>query len=587
MKHSPIRRLWGYARQHRRTVWRATAYSILNKVFDLAPPALIGLAVDTAISPEKSVLHRHGLTTVSAQLWLIAALTILVWGLESLFEYAHKLRWRNLAQTLQHELRLDVYRQVQSLDASWFVRQKSGRLMSILNDDINQLERFLDSGANDLLQVGSTVLVVGAIFFWANSEIACLAILPIPLILWGSFLFQRKIAPRYAQVREDASQLNAALSNRLVGIDTIKSFTAEERELERIDQLSLRYQVANAAAIKLSSAFSPLIRMAILVGFVGTLVYGGFLARDGVLAVGTYSMLIFLTQRLLWPLTRLGATFDLYQRAMASADRALDLLDLRAVEPPGLPTIKTPIKGDVEFRNVAFNYPDRTPLFERFSVSIPAGTTVALVGPTGSGKTTLMRLLMAFYQPSGGQIFIDGQAISGLQSRSIREQIGLVSQSVYLFPGSVYDNILYGRPDATDAEVRQAANDAECLHFIDSLPNGFQTEIGERGIRLSGGQAQRLSIARCLLKDPPIVVFDEATSAIDNETERSIQRTFNRLRGTKTTLLIAHRLSTVRHAHHIMVLDNGSLVEAGHHEGLLAANGRYAHLWKLQSGELE
>ena len=459
--------------------------------------------------------------------------------------------------------------------------------MSILNDDINQLERFLDSGANDILQVGSTVLVVGGIFFWANAEIACLAILPIPLILWGSFLFQRRIAPRYAEVREDASQLNAALNNRLIGIDTIKSFTAEDREVSRISTLSAQYRRSNAAAITLSSAFSPLIRMAILIGFVGTLVYGGFLVQDGELAIGTYSMLIFLTQRLLWPLTRLGATFDLYQRAMASAERALDLLDLKPTQSSEAPALPTPVLGAIAFRNVRFGYPERDLLFDGFNLDVTAGTTVAFVGPTGGGKTTLTRLLMAFYQPDSGEVFIDKHRLNGLDAQSIRREIGLVSQSVYLFPGTIYENILYGRPSASRAEVEQAALDAECREFIDALPEGFETQIGERGIRLSGGQAQRVSIARCLLKNPPIVVFDEATSAIDNETERSIQRTFHRLRGTKTTLLIAHRLSTVRHAHRIIFIDEGRIIESGAHDSLINQNGRYARLWRLQTGDLE
>ena len=327
--------------------------------------------------------------------------------------------------------------------------------------------------------------------------------------------------------------------------------------------------------------------MAILIGFVGTLVYGGLLVGRNELGVGTYSMLIFLTQRLLWPLTRLGATFDLYQRAMASAERALDLLDLRPSQSSELNAITVPVRGEIEFKGIHFGYPDRPLLFKNFNLQLAAGTTMGLVGPTGSGKTTITRLLMGFYEPNRGEVFIDGQCLHDVQARSVREQIGLVSQSVYLFPGTVYENILYGRPNATEAEVRQAAIDAECLSFIESLPSGFQTQIGERGVRLSGGQAQRLSIARCLLKDPPIMVFDEATSSIDNETERAIQRTFQRIRGTKTTFLIAHRLSTVRNAHQIAFLDNGQLLELGHHDELIRKGGRYAHLWNLQSGTLK
>lgn len=587
MTSGPFKRLWAYGTVHRGAVWRASLHSVLNKIFDLAPPALIGLAVDSVVSPPASVLYDFGYVTLQSQLLLIAGLTILVWGLESIFEFAYKVAWRNLAQQIQHQLRQDVYCQVQALDAAWFARQRSGRLMSILNDDINQLERFLDSGANDVLQVGCTVITVGAIFFAVNTEVAALAVLPIPVILWGSFVFQRKIAPRYADVREDASALNAALSNRLIGIDTIKSFTAEHIEADRIAQLSETYRRSNAAAIKLSSAFSPLIRMAILIGFVGTILHGGMLVGEGVIAVGTYSMLVFLTQRLLWPLTRLGATFDLYQRAMASAERALDLLDLKPHVPSGSQPIRRPVEGSIEFVDVSFAYPERPRLFDGLNATIAAGQTVGLVGGTGSGKTTLTRLLLGLYAPDSGTILIDGQPLSTLDSRTVRREIGLVSQSVYLFPGTIAENIRYGRPDASNEALRAAAKDAECLNFIESLPDGFESQIGERGILLSGGQAQRLSIARCLLKDPPIVIFDEATSSIDNETEKAIQRTFRRLSGAKTTIMIAHRLSSVRHAHQIIVLDDGKVVECGTHDTLVSIGGRYASMWAIQTGKLE
>ncbi len=587
MKASTIQRLWRYATSHQSEVWRASVHSVLNKIFDLAPPALIGLAVDSVVNPQAAALYDYGYTNLADQLWVIAGLTVLVWGFESVFEFAYKVAWRNLAQQVQHELRQDVYRQVQRLDASWFANQRSGRLMSILNDDINQLERFLDAGANDVIQVGCTVVTVGAIFFWVNPEVAFLAVLPIPLILWGSFVFQRKIAPRYAEVREDASMLNAALNNRLMGIDTIKSFTSEDIESERIERLSETYRSSNAAAIRLSSAFSPLIRMAILVGFVGTIVHGGMLAGEGVIAVGTYSMLVFLTQRLLWPLTRLGATFDLYQRAMASADRALDLLDLQPDVNANAVPINTPVAGHIQFDSMGFAYPDRDALFQEFNLEVKAGQTIALVGSTGSGKTTLTRLLLGLYKPSSGEIIIDDQRLSDLEIRSVRSQIGLVSQSVYLFPGTIAENILYGCPDASPDAMYAAAKDAECLSFIEGLPEGFNTEIGERGIRLSGGQAQRVSIARCLLKNPAIVIFDEATSAIDNETEQAIQRTFHRLSGEKTTIIIAHRLSTVRHAHHIIVLDEGTILESGRHDELVKLGGRYAKMWAIQTGDLE
>jgi len=350
---APLARLLSYARPHRAHIVRATAYSVLNKLFDLAPPLLIGLAVDTVVERDSSWLATVGVPSPEAQLVVIAGLTVLIWGAESLFEFLYKRSWRNLAQTLQHELRLDAYDHTQRLGMGWFADRSTGRLMAILNDDVNQLERFLDGGANDLLQVSTTCVTVGLVFFWVSPLVAVLSFLPVPLIILGSFRFQAAIAPRYAEVRARAADVAGQLANNLSGIETIKAFVAEEREVDRIRGLSDAYRTANARAITLSSAFSPLIRMVIVVGFTATLVVGGWQALSGVLAVGSYSVLVFLTQRLLWPLTRLGETFDLYQRAMASTERILDLLDTPVTErdgPEALPTVR----GELAFTSVHF-----------------------------------------------------------------------------------------------------------------------------------------------------------------------------------------------------------------------------------------
>jgi len=559
---------------------------VLNKVFDLAPPALIGAAVDVVVEREDSLLASWGVVDVHQQLLVLAVATVVIWGLESAFEYAYKWVWRNLAQTLQHELRLDAYQHIQALDMDWFSDQSRGELMSVLNDDINQLERFLDGGANDLLQVGTTVVVVGAAFVGISPGVAFWAILPMPLVLVGSFWFQGRIAPRYAAVRERVGTLNAILDNNLAGIATIKSFTAEAREAERVRAASEAYRVSNRAAIALSSAFSPLIRMVIVIGFTATLLYGGHLALDGTLAVGAYSVLVFLTQRLLWPLTRLGETFDLFQRAMASTNRVLDLLDL-PVRLVGGASRPDRIEGHVVFEGVHFAYPEREPVLHGVDLAIAAGRTVGIVGSTGSGKTTLVRLLLRFYDPSQGRITLDGQDLRDLDLGTLRDAVALVSQQVTLFPGSVADNIAYGRPSAPGAEVRQAAELAEAHSFIQSLPQGYDTPIGEGGQKLSGGQRQRLALARAVLKDAPVLVLDEATSAVDNETEAAIQRSMGRISQGRTTLVIAHRLSTVRHADEIVVLDQGVLVERGAHPDLMARRGLYARLWQVQTGEQE
>lgn len=582
----PLPRLLHYASDHRGTVRAAVAASILNKLFDLAPPALIGVAIDVVVQREGSLLAGLGVVDVRMQLVVLAIATVVVWALESVFEYAFGVLWRNLAQTVQHELRLDAYAHIQQLDSGWFQGQSTGGLLAILNDDVNQLERFLDGGANDMLQVSTTVVIVSLSFFALSPGVAMLALLPIPVILWGSFRFQRSIAPLYTDVRERVAVLSGTLTNNLGGIETIKSFATEDAEVARVEGESQAYREANREAIRLSSAFSPLIRMAIVVGFTGTLLVGGFQALDGTIAVGSYSVLVFLTQRLLWPLTRLGTTFDLYQRAMASSARVLDLLDTKVELAGGDQRLET-VKGALAFDDVSFAYPDGSQVLTRFSLDIEAGSTVAVVGPTGAGKSTIIRLLLRLYDVTEGSVTLDGNDLRELDLGDLRRSIGLVSQNTFLFPGTVAENIAYGTPDASREQIEQAARDAEAHDFIEGLPQGFETTVGERGQKLSGGQRQRLSIARALLKGAPVLILDEATSAVDNETEAAIQRSLERLQAAhrKTMVVIAHRLSTIRHADHIVVMDQGQVAESGTHEALLAIDGLYARLWAVQTGE--
>ena len=584
---SPLRRLLEYARPHRARMRRAAAWSVLNKVFDLAPPLLIGVAVDLVVERENSLLAGWGLETVTSQLLALSGLTFVIWAAESVFEYLHKLGWRNLAQDLEHELRMDAYGRVQDMDLAYFEDRSTGGLMAVLNDDVNQLERFLDIGANELLQVSTTVLTIGAVFFWIAPEVAWMSMLPMPLILWGSIVFQKRLAPRYREMREQVGHLNGDLAGNLGGIATIKSFTAEAREVERIGERSAAYRTANARAIRLSSAFSPLIRMVILCGFTATLAYGGYLAASDRMAVGSYSVMVFLTQRLLWPLTRLGETFDLFQRAMASTTRILDLLDITPGIASGTGEVGERARTeDLRFEGVGFSYASGARVLEGLDLDFQAGRTTALVGSTGSGKTTVVKLLLRFYDPTEGRVTLGGVDLRELDLPAFRSQVGLVSQEVFLFHGTVRENIAYGRPGASEEEIHEAARVAEADGFIDELPEGYDTVVGERGQKLSGGQRQRLSIARAILKDPPILVLDEATSAVDNETEAAIQRSLERVSVGRTTIVIAHRLSTVRGAHRIHVLDEGRVVEAGTHEELVhREDGLYRALWRVQTGE--
>ncbi len=596
-KRHPLLRLVAYARQHRRAINLATLFSILNKVFDLAPPALIGTAVDVVVQQENSFIARLGFPDVNTQLWILAVATVIIWAFESLFQYLYEVYWRNLAQVLQHELRLDTYDHVQNLELAYFEDRSTGGLMAILNDDINQLERFLDIGANEVIQVVTTVLVIGAIFVGLAPTVAWMALLPMPVIFWGSVRFQTKLAPRYAAVREQVSVLNGQLSNNLSGIATIKSFTAEDHETERVRIASEEYQMRNRAAISLSSAFVPLIRMIIVIGFTTILVFGGQLALQGTLNVGAYSVLVFMTQRLLWPLTRLGNTLDMYQRAMASTARILDLLDTQPQILDGTRALPMGrVEGEVCFENIGFEYAyanggpsengrSAPRVIRNLTIRVPAGDTIAVVGATGSGKTTLVKLLLRFYDVQQGGITLDGIDIRDLKLADLRRAIGFVNQDVFLFHGTVRENIAYGTFDAPLDDIVAAAKVAEAHDFIMALPDGYDTIVGERGQKLSGGQRQRLSIARAVLKDPPVLILDEATSAVDNETEAAIQRSMERIIVGRTTIVIAHRLSTVRHADRIFVLENGRLREHGQHEELLKIDGIYASLWRVQTGE--
>ncbi len=563
----------------------ATVCSVLNKAFDLGPPVLIGLAIDIIVEQQDSFIARFGIDDLRHQFFALAVVTGLVWLFESIFQYLYDVAWRNLAQTIQHELRLDAYEHVQDLEMAYFEDRSTGGLMAILNDDVNQLERFLDRGANEMLQVTTTVILIGAAFFVIAPGIAWWAFAPMPVILWGSFRFQRALAPRYMRVRERVADLNHTLSNNLSGIATIKAFTAERREIERVRAESDAYREANEDAIRLSSAFVPLIRIAILVGFTFILLLGGFRALDGTLAVGTYSVMVFITQRLLWPLTRLGETFDLYQRGMASTRRLLDLIETEPQLDDGDRTLER-VDGAVDFDDVHFAYADGTPVLRGLSLGIAAGETAAIVGATGAGKSTVVKLLLRLYDPQRGAIRLDGIDLRELTTASLRDATGLVSQDVFLFHGTVRENIAYGRPDATQDEIEAAARIAEAHRFVTELPHGYDTVVGERGQKLSGGQRQRVSIARAVLADPPVLILDEATSAVDNETEAAIQRSLERIAVGRTTILIAHRLSTVRNADCIHVLSAGRVVEAGTHEELLEHDGIYAALWRVQTGEV-
>ncbi|MBC3810835.1 ABC transporter ATP-binding protein [Undibacterium aquatile] len=586
----PLKKLLHYAGAYKTDLRLATLYSILNKFFDVLPEVLIGVAVDIVVNGEKSFLAKRvlggfGITETWHQLVFLGVVNAFIWMGESWFEYLLSLKWRKLAQNLQHDLRLDTYDHVQKLEMAYFENQRTGNLMSVLNEDINQMERFLNGGANQIIQVICSSVMVSAVFFVLQPSLAIISLLPVPAILFGAFWFQKRLAPRYAEVREAAGDVSARLNNNLLGLATIKAFATEDFEKNHIAEASNTYRQANARAIAVSAAITPVIRMAILAGFTATLVYGGWLTLHDELAVGAYSVLVYLTQRLLWPMTSLAEVADMYQRSMSAIDRAMNLLDTKInITYEGQHLRAADVKGHIRFDAVGFAYGEQQTL-HNINLEIPAGKTIAFVGSTGSGKSTLVKLLLRFYTPQSGKIYIDGVATDSVNLQDLRRLIGYVAQDSFLTDGTIADNIAYGSDNVTETAIAAAAQAAEATEFISKLPLGFATRIGERGQKLSGGQRQRLALARAILKNPPVLILDEATSAVDNETEAAIQRSLDVVSRDRTTIVIAHRLSTVRQADCIYLLEAGRIVESGTHDDLLKLNAGYAALWRLQTGE--
>lgn len=582
---SSFQRLFSYMRPYRIKIICAIVCSTLQNIFDVFPEVLIGITIDVLVNKQNSFLASWSVVDVLSQLCLLAGLTFVVWSCQALFEYLSDMLWRNLAQTVQHDLRIDAYGHVQQLEMAYFEDKNTGELLTVLNEDVNQLELFFDKGITDFIYFVVSVVVVGCIFFYVSPFIAVFVFFPVPIIFFIAHTFQKRLGDLYMHVRESAGTLGARLGNNLIGIAMIKSYTTEEYELERLKKDSNAYRDAHCQSIAASAAFIPIVRMAIACGFVITIVLGGWYTLQGGLAIGGYSILISMTQRLLWPFIYLAKSMDVYKRSMASANRVFAVLDTPIGITDGVVTESTGIKGKIEFKDISFSYPSGAQVFDNLSISIEPGQTVGVVGSTGSGKTTLIKLLLRFYDPMQGSILLDGVYTKDLTLRLLRQAFGLVSQDVFLFKGTIKENIAYGALHVTDEQIEYAARMAEIHDCIMNLSHGYETIVGERGQKLSGGQRQRISIARAIVNRPPILIFDEATASIDNETELLIQRSLEKIAKDHTIFVIAHRLSTVRHADNIFVLQKGVVVENGKHDDLVLRNGVYAQLWRVQTGE--
>ncbi|MEL7123690.1 MAG: ABC transporter ATP-binding protein [Bacteroidota bacterium] len=587
----PMPRLFNFLGNYKKETWVSVLASVTNKVFDLMPPFLTAWLIDTVSNNTPAWIPTYtGLNDPWSVSIFIAILIIVIFGFESYFEWVYKKGFMKLAQLVQHDLRSIAYSKLQHRELAYFENNRTGNLMAIMNDDVNQLERFLNNSFNEIIQLITLFIVGGWSLFALSPLLGAIGMFPIPFIIWGSIYYQKKVAPYYQNIRKQVGLLGARLENNIGGIFVIKSFQAHDFEQKRVEKASIAYREANFDAIKWSAIYVPLIRMFIAFGLAITLLIGAYwvIYEPSKFSIGGLAFFAMMIQKLLWPITRLGSVFDEYERAKASAKRIFGLIDsnsaIQNIDQPK--SLKLPIES-IDLDHVEFSYVTGQPILQNLKLHIKGKQKLGIAGPTGGGKTTLIKLLLRFYDITNGNIKINGTDIRDYAIHELRKLYSIVSQDVYLFHGSVKENIAYGMPEASMETIISAAKKAKLHDFIVSLPDQYDSLVGERGIKLSGGQRQRLSIARAILKDAPILILDEATSAVDTETERAIHENLNQLTENKTAIIIAHRLSTIRHADKIIVLKDGQLVEEGNHEELLAKDGQYADLWKVQTGMLK
>lgn len=579
-RSSVIIRLLKYAPFNKTKLFFASTCSILNKICDIVPEILIGISIDTIVNRESSIIANLGIKNPFNQLYFIGTFTAILWILESVFEYLYSISWDSLSQNVQHQLRLKLFSSIQNSDMSYFEDITTGELLNILKEDVNQLKVFLGSGINEIIQLIVNIIVLGLIFLYLSPMLAMLILLPIPFIIVIAYCFQRKLAYLYTKLSQASSSLSSHITYRLQGIANIKSYTTESYELENLSKENYAYLKANSKVNKVRSLYIPTVRLTIMFGFITCLVIGGIYTIQGKLPINWYAALVFLTQRFLWPFTSIANLTDSYQEAVASSRRILNIIVGKTITvQSGFESINlNNIKGAIVFNDVSFGYNNKQ-IFDAISFKIPAKKTIAFVGSTGSGKSTIVKLLLRFYDPRSGNIKIDEYDTKNLKLKDLRQSISLVSQHAYLVEGTIAQNIAYGTFEASYDSIVEAAKMA-CMHdFIMNLPKKYNTKVQEQGKNLSGGQVQRIAIARAILKKSPILVFDEATSAVDNETEAAIQQSMIKLKSKHTIIIIAHRLSAVRHADTIFVLQDGAITESGSHEELLAKKEAYAKLW--------